>query len=288
MISMRHSREGLLAVHAAVLIFGFTALFAKFINLPALDITFYRSVFAVAAIAIYMAYKKQRYTLRNARDYYMVTVLGILLATHWVTYFYAMQVSSVAVGVIALYTYPVITVFLEPFFHGEKPHLVDVASSFAVLFGIYLIVPDFSLDNNTLIGILSGVFSALMMSLRNIMQRRFFSNYAASQALFYQAIVVVLVLSPFTVTAIDNISVEHWRLLVLLGIAFTALPHTLFAHGLLHLKAKTASLIACVQVLYAAIFATVLLAEVLSVNVIIGGLIVVSAAMFESLPKKKA
>ena len=285
---MQHSREGLLAVHAAVLIFGFTALFSKFLALSALEITFYRSIFAFIAIAIYMAYKKQSYSLDRSQDYLMAAVLGVLLTTHWVSYFYAMQVSSVAVGVIALYTYPVITVFLEPLFHGEKPHMVDVISSFAVLFGIYLIVPEFSLDNNTMLGVLSGVFSAFMMSLRNIMQRRYFSDYPASQALFYQTIVVVLTLFAFTESSINAIEEEQWWLLVLLGIVFTALPHTLFAHGLLHLKAKTASLIACVQVVYAAVFAAIFLGELISLNVIIGGFIVVSAAMFESLPKKKA
>ncbi len=33
---MQHSREGLLAVHAAVLIFGFTALFSKLLSTSAL------------------------------------------------------------------------------------------------------------------------------------------------------------------------------------------------------------------------------------------------------------
>ena len=46
-------------------------------------------------------------------------------------------------------------------------------------------------------------------------------------------------------------------------------------------------LIACVQVVYAAVFAAVLLGEWLSWNVVAGGLIVISAAMFESLPKKE-
>lgn len=284
---MQHSREGLLAVHAAVLIFGFTALFSKLISLPALDITFYRSIFAFIAIALYMAYKQRSYLLNNSQDYFMAALLGTLLAFHWVSYFYAMQVSTVAVGVIALYTFPVITVFLEPFFHGEKPHIIDIIVSIVVLFGIFLIVPDFSLDNSTTIGIVSGVFSALMMSLRNIMQRRYFSTYKASQALFYQVMVVVAVLFAFTETATVDIENEQWWLLIFLGIVFTALPHTLFAHSLLHLKAKTASLIACVQVVYAAIFAAVLLGEWLSWNVVIGGLIVISAAMFESLPKKK-
>lgn len=284
---MQHSREGLLAVHAAVLIFGFTALFSKLISLPALDITFYRSIFAFIAIALYMAYKQRSYLLNNSQDYFMAALLGTLLAFHWVSYFYAMQVSTVAVGVIALYTFPVITVFLEPFFHGEKPHIIDIIVSIVVLFGIFLIVPDFSLDNSTTIGVVSGVFSALMISLRNIMQRRYFSAYKASQALFYQVMVVVAVLFAFTETVTVDIENEQWWLLILLGIVFTALPHTLFAHGLLHLKAKTASLIACVQVVYAAIFAAVLLGEWLSWNVVIGGLIVISAAMFESLPKKK-
>jgi len=205
---VQHSREGLLAVHIAVLIFGFTALFSKLLDLPALEITFYRSIFAFIAIAIYMAYKKQSYSLDRSQDYFMAALLGVLLATHWVSYFYAMQVSSVAVGVIALYTYPVITVFLEPLFHGEKPHSADVFSSFAVLFGIYLIVPEFSLDDDTMLGVMSGVFSAFMISLRNIMQRRYFSAYPASQTLLYQTIVVVTVLFAFTEVTISTIEEE--------------------------------------------------------------------------------
>ncbi len=284
---MQHSREGLLAVHVAVLIFGFTALFSKLLTLPALDITFYRSVIAFLVIAMYVAYKKQSFFLHDARAYLMAGFLGALLAVHWVSYFYAMQVSTVAIGVIALYTFPVITVFLEPLFHGEKPQRADIISSMFVLFGIYLIVPDFSLDNSTALGVAAGVFSAFMISLRNIMQRRFLSGYSASQALLYQSAAVALVLFAFVDVQMVDIDDEQWGLLLLLGIVFTALPHTLFAHGLRHLKAKTASLIACVQVFYAAIFAALFLGEWLSLNVVIGGLVVVSAAMYESLPKKK-
>ncbi|MBE9568114.1 MAG: DMT family transporter [Proteobacteria bacterium] len=281
---MQHSREGLLAVHAAVLIFGFTALFSKLIALPALDINFYRSVFAFFAIVLFVAYKKQSYLLKRRQDYLMAGLLGVLLAAHWVSYFYAMQVSSVAVGVIALYTYPVITVFLEPLFHGEKPHIVDIVSSFAVLFGIYLIVPEFSLDNDMTIGIIAGVFSAFMMSLRNIMQRRYFSAYPASQALLYQTLIVALVLLLFVENEVAMVTEGQWWQLLVLGIFFTALPHTLFAHGLIHLKAKTASLIACVQVIYASLFAALLLSEIPGLNVIFGGFIVIAVAMIETMP----
>ena len=271
-----------MAVHSAVLIFGITALFSKFISLTALEITMLRSIFAAAIILFVVIWQKKSIKLSKIKDYGIVTLLGVLLALHWVTYFHAMQVSSIAVGVIALYTFPIITVFLEPIFHGEKPHVKDVASAFVVLFGIYLLVPEFSLSNETTQGLLWGVLSALFFALRNIIQGHYFKGYSAKHSLFYQALVTILVLLPFSFEVIPEITPFQWGQLLVLGVFFTAVPHTLFAFSLLNLKAKTVSLVACVQVVYATIFAALLLSEWPQMMTIIGGLIVVSAAMYES------
>ncbi|MDH5184613.1 MAG: DMT family transporter [Gammaproteobacteria bacterium] len=279
---MKQSNQALISVHSAVFIFGLTALFSKLIDLSALEITLLRSVFAVLALWWFIRWQKESLKLQSRNDYLIVIFLGILLATHWVTYFHAMQVSSVAVGVIALYTFPVITVFLEPMFHGERPHLQDIISALAVLFGIYLLVPEFSLEDSTTQGILWGVFSALLFALRNIIQGRYFSAYPARHALFYQAAVTIAVLLPFGGQMIADVSNWQWGQLLLLGVVFTALPHTLFAHSLLHFKAKTTSLIACLQVVYATLFAALLLGEMPELMTVLGGMIVVAAAMYES------
>jgi len=279
---MTGSYKGLLAVHSAVLIFGLTALFSKLISLTALEITLLRSIFAVLIIFLIFSWQKNSLRLLNRKDYSTVIILGVLLALHWVTYFHAMQVSSIAVGVIALYTFPVITVFLEPLFHGEKPHIKDIVSAIVVLFGIYLLVPEFSLSNETTQGILWGVLSALLFSLRNIVQGHYFKGYTAKHSLFYQTLVTFVVLLPFSFEIIPQVTQVQWGQLLILGILFTALPHTLFAFSLLNLKAKTVSLIACVQVVYATLFAALLLNEWPQFSTVIGGLIVVSAAMYES------
>lgn len=279
---MTGSFKGLLAVHSAVLIFGLTALFSKLISLTALEITLLRSIFAALIIFLIFSWQKKSLRLLNRKDYSIVTILGVLLALHWVTYFHAMQVSSIAVGVIALYTFPVITVFLEPMFHGEHPHIKDIVSAIIVLFGIYLLVPEFSLSNETTLGILWGVLSALLFSLRNIIQGHYFKGYTAKHSLFYQTLVSFVFLLPFSFEIIPQVSQFQWLQLLILGIFFTALPHTLFAFSLLNLKAKTVSLIACVQVVYATLFATLLLNEWPQFSTVIGGFIVVSAAMYES------
>ena len=279
---MTNSHKGLWAVHSAVFIFGLTALFSKLITLTALEITFLRSIFAVLVIFIFVKWQGESLLLARKKDYAVVFLLGVLLATHWVTYFHAMQVSTVAVGVISLYTFPIITVFLEPFFHGEKPHIKDVLSALAVLFGIYLLVPEFSLNDQTTQGIIWGVFSALLFALRNIIQGRYFKAYSASHSLFYQTLVTFMILLPFSSDVLPHVTVIQWSQLFVLGLFFTALPHIFFAFSLLHFKAKTASLVACLQVVYATSFAALLLGEWPVSTTVAGGLIVVSAAMFES------
>lgn len=279
---MKDSFKGLLAVHSAVLIFGLTALFSKLISLTALEITLLRSIFAVFVILAIFLWQNKSIKLSQSKDYGIVILLGVLLAFHWVTYFHAMQVSSIAVGVIALYTFPIITVFLEPLFHGEKPHIKDIISALTVLVGVYLLVPEFSITNETTQGILWGILSALFFALRNIIQGHYFKGYTARHSLFYQTLVTFIVLLPFSFEAIPEVSTLQWGQLLILGVFFTAVPHTLFAFSLLNLKAKTVSLVACVQVVYATVFAALLLSEWPQISTVVGGLIVVSAAMYES------
>ncbi len=280
---MNSHREGLFSVHASVLIFGFTALFSKFISLNAIDITLFRSVFAVLSIALYIVFLKESLLLKNRKDYLVAAVLGLFLCMHWVTYFHAMQVSSVAIGIIALYSYPVITVFLEPLFHGDTPHIKDVISALVVLLGIYLLVPEFTIDNQTTQGVMWGVISAFLFAMRNIIHGHYFKAYPARHALFYQTLFTIVLLIPFSGHIMINISSYQWQQLIILGIFFTALPHTLFANSLLYLKAKTVGLIACMQVVYGTLFAALFLTELPDWTTIAGGLIVISAAVYETL-----
>lgn len=280
---MNQRLQGFIGLHLGVLLLGGTALFSKLIDLNAVDITALRSVFAACALLGLLLAGRRGLRLQRRRDYAMVLLLGVLFGVHWITYFHAMQVSSVAVGLIALYTFPVMTVFLEPWFAGERPHWQDVASGLAVILGVYLMVPVLDPDNAVARGVAWGVLSAFLFALRNVLQRHYFAQYPAPLTLFYQALVVALIVLPFLSAAPWSLGGGQWGLIVLLGVVFTALPHALFAHGLIHFKAKSVSLIACLQVVYATLFALLLLHEVPDWRTLAGGVIIVVAAAYESL-----
>jgi drug/metabolite transporter (DMT)-like permease len=161
--------------------------------------------------------------------------------------------------------------------------LLDCLLAALVFFGIILIIPEFTLSNNLSRGVFAGIFSALTFSLRNIIQRKYISHYPGTTIILYQLIVIIILLLPFA--RFKNPLPDHNNLvlLVVLGIFFTALPHSLFAFGLNNLKAKTVSIIASLQPAYATLFAFLVLGEIPDGKVILGGMIIVSCAVFESL-----
>ena len=286
---MQSQQQSLIYLHIAVLLFGGTALFAKLIGLNALDITAYRAAIAGLAICVLLILQKKPIKLHHAKDYMIAILLGVAVGIHWVTYFAGMQLAGITVGMLAFFTYPVITVFLEPLFNKSKPKTKDIISAVVVIFGIYLLIPNVNLGDDITLGVVTGVVSALFFALRNITHKRYFSEYGGPQTMFYQTLVASLMLCAFIEVPITEINDTDLILLLIAGVVFTAMPHSLFAASLKHLSAATAGLISCLQPLYGTILAIIILHERPSVMTLIGGALIVSAACFEtwSISRKK-
>ncbi|WP_125784360.1 DMT family transporter [Pseudoalteromonas rubra] len=279
---MRPEQSSLVNLHLAVLLFGGTALFSKLISLSALDITVYRTAIAFVTLACILKFKGSAFKLNARKDYGVVLVLGVCVGLHWVTYFAAMQMAGIAVGVIAFFTYPVITVLLEPLFFHSRLKRKDVFTALVVMIGIYLLMPTSDPGNQITLGILTGVFSGALFALRNLLQKKLFSGYGGPHTMFYQTLIASLMLCAFVEVPPADLSSENLVLIVLAGCVFTAIPHALFASSLRYLSATTAGLISCLQPLYATVLAYMLLAETITLTTLAGGVLVVSAACYET------
>ncbi len=287
---MNSKQQSLFYLHSAVLLFGGTALFSKLIGLPALDITVYRTAVAAIILFIVLTLQKKKIKLASTKDYGIALLLGIVVGIHWVTYFAGMQMAGVTIGIIAFFTYPVITVFLEPLLArfvsndkvSSKPKPKDIFIALIVIFGIFLLIPEINLGNQVTLGIATGILSALFFAFRNILHKNYFSHYSGPHTMLYQTLVACLMLCLFVEVPPMNVTNDDWLLILLVGVVFTAMPHALFASSLRHLSATTAGLISCLQPLYGSVLAFLLLSERVDMWTIIGGLLVVTAALFET------
>ena len=79
MIMKKHA---VISVNIAVLLFGLAGLFARWIHLPAIAITFGRVVFSSAALGIYMLVRRQSLRIANKKDILLLLFAGAVLALH--------------------------------------------------------------------------------------------------------------------------------------------------------------------------------------------------------------
>ncbi len=273
-------RRSLLELNGAVILLGIVPLFAKLIALDAVGIIGWRAILGGLALVAIIQLRGGGFRVDSRRDGWMVIALGVVMAVHWTTYFQAIQVSTVAVAVVAMFTWPVMTVLLEPLVFGTRYRAGDIGLAACALTGVGLVVPEFSLQSGALQGVAWGLLSALLFAVRNILHRRYLSRYPAMRMMAFQLVVVALCLAPFLELPE---STNDWWLLALLGLVFTALAHTLLVGTMRELRAKTVGMISCLQPAYGIAAAALLLGEMPGWRGILGALIVFAVAVLETL-----
>jgi len=283
---MNSESKSIWAIHLAVLLFGFAGLFGKWVDLPASIIVFGRVFFAAFFLLIYMLATKKSFKLKALNDYITLSIAGALLAFHWFTFFYSIQISSVAIGILGVSTFSIFSALLEALFFNEKFCYKNLIPAFLSVVGIYIILPEFSFENEITQGLFWAIISGLAFALISFLNRKQVQNYSGSIVAFYQDISATLVLIPVLFLVDYKLNIVGIGQLILLGGIFTALAHTLFIMGLSTVKVHKASVIANMEPVYGIVFAFLLLNEWPSWNILLGGAIIVGMAFWVSLGKK--
>lgn len=279
--------NNLIKIHIAVLLFGLAGLFGKLLLLPSLVIVFGRVLFASFFLLLILLYKKQSIKLEAGKDYFYFIILGLILATHWITFFLAIQLSTVAIGLLTFSTFPVFVTFLEPILFKEKIHLKDMLLAFITFLGVALVIPNFKFESSMTQGALWGVVSGLTFAILSVLNKKYVNRYNSLTVSFYQCFVATLTLLPFTLMMNPTFETKDILLLSLLGIVFTGIAHTLFINGLKNVRAQTASIITSLEPVYGIIATVFLLGEIPSLREIIGGIVILATATYSTLKTQK-
>ncbi len=278
--------KSLLAIHIAVFFFGTAGLFGKLLPLESQEIVFGRTFFAGLTLFILAGTRGSSEGVRKYLSPRFVP-LGSILAFHWYAFYYSIQVSSVAVGLLTFSCFPIVTTFLEPLFFNTKLSRADVTSAALVSLGLYLVVPEFSFENDTTQGVVWGLSSGISFSLLQIGNKKMVLKSSALGVSLGQSFYASLALVPFTdLGFLGEASPRDLFLLVILGVVFTALAHTLFICGLRHIRAQQASVISALEPVYGILLAALVLGSYPDQRTLLGGAIILSTVILSSIPKK--
>lgn len=280
---MREKYKSLIEIHLAVFLFGLSGLFGKLISLPPFIIVLGRVMFSSIFLYLLLVRMKKNIKLKYPKHYLYMSMMGVLLAIHWGTFFEAIQISTVAIALLTFSTFPIYVTFLEPYFFKEKIKISNLVTAFLALLGVSLIIPRFDFGNNLTQGVIWGTISGLTFAILSLFNRKYVKEYSSIVIAFYEQLTATIVLLPFLFFSKPVFTLRDIFLLILLGVVFTGISHTLFIKGLKNIKTQTSGIISTLEPVYGITFAVFLLKEIPTVSEVFGGSIIIISVIYSTI-----
>lgn len=249
--------------------------FIKYTSANEYTIGIVRLIMAAVLIGLLILYRKERLSLKISH-LKKLAIIGIFFSFHWITYFISIKISTASIGILGASTYGIHLIFLGWIFLKSKPRIIDIFTIIIAFWGTYLIIPEFSFNNNITLGlaisILSGLFFAMLPILHQ--KNQFIPGNQRALGQYVFAIPLFLLFIP---RYNFDLSANDWYSLLYLGIFGTFMAHTLWINVTTKLNTTITSLIFYIIIPITMTVSYFWLGEDMKLNKLLGALLIVSA-----------
>lgn len=263
-------------LHLSVLLFGTAGLFARGLAISSINLVFGRTAIAALALAMVWRFGSAARGRQAFGGWLLLT--GPLLAIHWASFFHAIQVASVAIGLLGYASFPLFSAAFA-LLAGERLRRSDLVGVAAVSIGLVLLVPQWSFGNASVQGLLWGLVSGASFAALTMVNHRQAGTIDAVALGFAQNAVAALCLLPWVSWPLASGGVE-WGALLALGLVWTALSHTLFIGALRTVPAQEAAVVASLEPVYGIALAWWLFGDEPGLREWIGGALIVGVSVW--------
>jgi len=281
-----------LHLHLIVFIWGFTAILGALITLEAMPLVWFRMLFAVFFILIYIKWKKIPIKVPK-KVILKFLVAGLIIALHWFTFFRAIKVSNVSITLACLSTGAFFTSIIEPIFFKKKMVWYEIFFGLIVVFGLTII---FNVEGKYVEGIALALTSAFLSASFAVINSKFVQQYDATVISFYELSGGVLFFSVFLLflgsfnADFFKLSLEDFIYLMILSSVCTAYAFIASTAVMKFLSPYTVMLTINLEPIYGIILAVLWFKdkEQMSPEFYIGAVIILITVIINGIIKSRA
>lgn len=267
----------LLFVLAAAFLWSTGGLFIKWTSLSGLELSSYRSLFALITVAFVT--RREGFSLNS-----LTAAAAILYAALVILFVMATKQTTAANAIFLQYSAPVYLLILEPLVYKEKFRERDLITVLVCIGGMSLFFvgqlrPQDVTGN--LMALTSGLFFAIyFLLLRHPRAREV--NRASS--VIYGNLLVVLVCAPWGVAALGSVGRHDLLSVMYLGVIQLGLSYVLFTVGMARgVRSLDAGIICYIEPVLNPVWVFLVLGERPSRWALIGGIIIITAVVIHML-----
>ena len=291
---MNSNSKAYLELHIAVVLYGFTAILGKLLDLSAFMIVWWRVLLTALSIVLLIAFSK-KLILSWKPEYKKYLLIGILVAIHWLTFYGSIKYSNASIALICLATTSMFTSFIEPLILKTKIKWYQVAIGIIIVPAMGFVVSN--LDFKFIHGVWLGIISAIFASLFTTLNKKYIDSTHPYLITFLEMSGVWLfltVLLPVLWIWDPNFDffppdATNWTYMTILVLLCTTLAFILSLRALKQLSAFASTLVVNLEPVYGVILAALLLNEQdeLNFNFYIGSAIIIFAVLLYPFLRKK-
>jgi len=267
----------LLFVFAAAFLWSTGGLFIKWTTLTGLELSFWRSFFAIFTVALFT--RREGFGLNR-----LTAVASVLYAVLLILFVLATKTTTAANAIFLQYTAPVYLLILEPIIYKEKFRSRDLITVLVCVGGMALFFvgqlrPQDVTGN--ILALASGFcFALYFLSLRHPRSREV--NRASS--VIYGNTLAVLMTAPWGLAAISSLTAHNLTGVAYLGIIQLGVSYTLFTVGMAHgVRSLDAGIICYIEPVLNPVWVFFVLGERPSSWALLGGAIIIVAVISHML-----
>lgn len=181
----------LVHLHFIVFIYGFTAILGKLIAIDSLSLVWYRMGLASLFILVYIRFSKFNIRVPTKALLWFIFA-GVVVALHWVTFFWAIKVSTVSIALAMMSTGAFFTALIEPLIYKRKVIGYELLFGLLVILGLYLI---FRVESGYTQGMMIALVSAFLVAVFSIVNSQLVKQHKPSIISFYELAIGTIFLS---------------------------------------------------------------------------------------------
>lgn len=283
---MKLDSKNLFELLIAVLIFSMVPVAVKATSANAFTIGFFRLLVASSLLAI-MWRKKIDFRAIHKKSFWKLIIIGLCFFSHWLTYTFSVKVGGPSFTVIGMATYGIQLILYGSFFLGYHFNRKNLLCLALIIFGIFLVVPNFDFHNKTTLGLGLALLSASFYAIIPIMLQKSYEFNQETRVFFQFTISLIgyCLLLPFA--DFHQLLQRDWFVLVFLAIFGTFIAHTLWSGLVSRLPTTTTGISYYLITPSAMLISWLVFKEDLSFIQILGGFIILVSALLNHLLKFK-
>jgi drug/metabolite transporter (DMT)-like permease len=278
--------RGYLMVGSTAVMFGATGVWVGMTDLPASTLLVLRmALAAVIVIAIGGGRRWLRQSLQPGVLRRLI-VLGVLDALQLYTFILALRELDVALAVFLSYMSPIYIALVAPRLLGQRTERVVVGALALAVTGIIVMLAPGLVDPGLRVsppGVALGLVSGLLLAAFFLVAKTLSADVDGSTMLISDGVIVALVMLPVGLVqwAGTGFAFGLTDLRAVLGLAVfsTALGGTVFLHGMRYITVQHTSIVGLLEPASAPLFAFLFLAERPSAWTLLGGALILAAAV---------